>query len=114
MAAKLKSRQGLKDYLLLLSTIGPLDSSREFQLLELSRHGDEEAVRQLVEAYLPQVLAWVSPRRGQALSFQELIAIGNCALIEAVKAYRGRPEKFKSAAQQGVDRAVEMALKMST
>ena len=85
MATKLKSKQGLKDYLLLLSSVEIIDEARQAELLMRSEAGDPVAVRELVEAYLPKVLAWVSPRRGEALSFQELIALGNCALIETVK-----------------------------
>src|SRR5580698_5935378 len=96
MAAKLKSGQGLKDYLLLLSKVEALDSQEESRLLELSRQGDRDAIRQIVEAYLPKVIAWVSVRRGEGPNFQELISVGNCALIESVKAYRGIPEKFEA------------------
>lgn len=112
MAAKLKSRQGLKDYLLLLSTVEGLDEARQAELLQGATFGDAASIRELVEAYLPRVLAWVSPRRGEALSFQELIAIGNCALIETVKSYKGDSRKFEGKACQAVHEALDTAFKI--
>jgi DNA-directed RNA polymerase sigma subunit (sigma70/sigma32) len=113
MAAALKSKQGLKDYLLLLSSLGSLDARSQEALLQRCCAGDASAVRAVVEAYLPKVLQWVSPRRGEALSFQELIAIGNCALIETVKAYRGSSASFEAKACKNVHDALDTALKMS-
>ena len=112
MATKLKSKQGLKDYLLLLSTVGTLDEAGQAELLALAALGDTNAIREMVEAYLPKVLAWVSPRRGEAFSFQELIAIGNCALIESVKTYRGKPSQFEAKACQSVHAALDTAFKI--
>jgi DNA-directed RNA polymerase sigma subunit (sigma70/sigma32) len=112
MAVKLTSRQGLKDYLLLLGSLGELDEARRGILLKRSALGDAQAGRELVEAYLPRVLKWVAPRRGEALSFQELIAIGNCALIETVKSYRGDATKFDERACLAVHQALDTALKM--
>jgi DNA-directed RNA polymerase sigma subunit (sigma70/sigma32) len=110
MAAKLKSKQGLKDYLILLASLAPLGAEREAELLGLSRAGDAAALRELVEGYLPRVLHWVAPRRGEALSFQELIAIGNCALIDAAKAQTGGP--FEEKACLAVHAALDTALKL--
>jgi len=111
MAAKLKS-QGLKEYLLLLASLEEPDPAAQEALLARSAKGDPEAVRAMVEAYLPKVLHWVSPRRGEAMSFQELIAIGNCALIEAVKSYQGPPADFESRACLAVHAALDTALKI--
>ena len=110
MAVKLKSRQGLKDYLVLLSTLEPLGKAREAELLALSSQGDSAALRELVEGYLPRVLHWVAPRRGEALSFQELIAIGNCALIETAKARKNG--NFEARACQAVHSALDTAFKI--
>jgi len=112
MAAKLKSRQGLKDYLLLLSRVEPLSPERQERLLNGAAMQDPAAVRELVEACLPRVLSWVSPRRGEALSFQELIAIGNCALIEAVKSYHGKSADFEARACLAVHAALDTAFKI--
>lgn len=112
MATKLKSKQGLKDYLVLLSQLRPVGPEAQAALLKRCAKGDAEAVREMTEAWLPKVLAWVSPRRGEALSFQELIALGNCALIETVKSYRGKCEDFESAACQAVHQALDTAFKI--
>jgi DNA-directed RNA polymerase sigma subunit (sigma70/sigma32) len=112
MATKTRTKQGLKDYLLLLASIQPADPGRQAALLELAGRGDAAAIREMVEAYLPKVLAWCAPRRGEAMSFQELIAIGNCALIESVKNYRGRPADFEAKACLAVHAALDTALKM--
>ena len=113
MAAVLKSKQGLKDYLTLLASLGQPDPQRQEMLLQRCSAGDSAAIREMVECHLPKVLQWVAPRRGEALSFQELIAIGNCALIEAVKAYRGPAAGFEAMACQHVLEALDTALKMS-
>ena len=112
MAAKLKSKEGLKDYLLLLSKVEPIDPVTQRNLLLQCSAGDPVAVREMVEAFLPRVLHWVAPRRGEAFSFQELIAIGNCALIEMVKNYKGDPAKFETRACMAVHAALDTALKM--
>ena len=112
MATKLKSKQGLKDYLLLLASLESLDEIRQAELLIQAEAGDPVAIREMVEAYLPKVLAWVSPRRGEALSFQELIALGNCALIETVKSYSGKSSQFESKACIAVHAALDTAFKI--
>jgi hypothetical protein len=112
MAAKLKNAQGLKDYLLLLSTLVELGAEEAGELLLKSRMGDAAARRLLVEGMLPKVLRWVAPRRGEALSFQELLAIGNCALIETVKSHKGDPSRLDEAACLAVHAALDNALKM--
>jgi len=110
--AAIKTKQGLKDYLLLLAKIQELDPAREAGLLAKCAEASAEAQRELVEAYLPKVLRWVAPRRGEALSFQELLAIGNCALIETVKGYRGDPARFEAAVCDAVHGSLDTALKM--
>jgi DNA-directed RNA polymerase sigma subunit (sigma70/sigma32) len=112
MATKLKSKQGLKDYLLLLSSVGELSEARKEELLGQAAQGDSAAIRELVEAFLPRVLYWVAPRRGEAFSFQELIAIGNCALIETVKSYHGKPSDFDAKACLAVHAALDTAFKI--
>jgi DNA-directed RNA polymerase sigma subunit (sigma70/sigma32) len=112
MAAALKSKQGLKDYLILLNSVKTPNLDRQAELLQRCSAGDKSAQREMVEGYLPKVLHWVSSRRGGAFSFQELIAIGNCALIETVKAYHGDPMRFEAKACLYVQEALDTALKM--
>jgi len=114
MASTLKKHQdGLKEYLGLMARVDRLSAHRKAGLLEASRSGDAGAYRELVEGYLPQVLGWVAPRRGEALSFQELIAIGNAALIESLKAYQGPAHGLDEAAQGAVHEALDAAFKLN-
>jgi DNA-directed RNA polymerase sigma subunit (sigma70/sigma32) len=110
--AATKMKRGLKDYLLLLSTFPEPDAASLAERLRLSRQGDAGARRLLVESLLPKVLSWVSARRGEGLDFQELIALGNCAMIEFVKSYRGPVESLEDEACAAVLSALDTALKM--
>jgi DNA-directed RNA polymerase sigma subunit (sigma70/sigma32) len=94
-----------------MASVQPLNARQEQRLLKAARGGDEASLRALVENYLPRVVHWVSPRRGGALSFQELIALGNCALMQTLGSWNGDPKGLADAAFLGVRGAIDEALK---
>jgi DNA-directed RNA polymerase sigma subunit (sigma70/sigma32) len=47
--------------------------------------GDAWAARLLEERFLPKVVRWVHPYRGRGLEFQNLIELGNRALIKGLR-----------------------------
>lgn len=90
----------LKKYLNVVAQIKPLAPSQEQECLALVAAGEEQARRLLVESYLPRVVSWVNPFRSGPLRFDELIELGNQALVVAAW----------SAAKRGV-KALEPVLK---
>ncbi len=108
-----KNQDGLKDYLALMAGVDRLSFHRKAGLLEASRCGDAGAYRELTEAYLPLVVSWVASRRGEALSFQELIGIGNAALMENLRNYQGPVQGLDEAAQGAVHEALDAAFKLN-
>lgn len=111
---KTATRKGreLKDYLQLMAAMPAPESVEVEALLQGVRAGESAALRKLAEVWLPQVVAWVAPRRGEAASFQELIAIGNCALIETLKGYSGSVGRLEETLFEAVHDALDHALKL--
>jgi DNA-directed RNA polymerase sigma subunit (sigma70/sigma32) len=118
MPSKLKTKEGLKDYLLLMNTLQAqqdMDAQELGRLLQDWKQGDEGAFRSLVEAFLPRVIAWVSPRRGEGPSFQDLIAMGNAAMMAGLKkAQAGDAGKLETKLCQAVHDALDSALKLNS
>jgi DNA-directed RNA polymerase sigma subunit (sigma70/sigma32) len=110
----LKTRPGLKEYLQLMAMLQPLEDFELEALLEAKKQGDPKALRELTEAFLPSVLRLVSPRRGEGRSFQELISLGNCAVIECLRSYRGSYAALDARICQAVHDALDAALKMNS
>ena len=113
MAADLKIKAGLKEYLQLMASLEPMTLEDQAEALAASQSGDRAAFRSLVEAQLPNVIRLVSGRRGEALSFQELIGLGNCAVLEAVKRYRGPIGGLETAVVAAVHDSLDNAFKLN-
>lgn len=111
--ATIKASQGLKDYLVLMSSLEAVTPQEQSRLLSSYMGGEEGALRQLIEAFLPKVVVWVAPRRGGGYSFQELIAIGNCAVIETLKDWRGQAADLEEKIRKSVHEALDTAFKMN-
>ena len=109
-----KIKQGLKEYLLLMATLPQASASEREALLEAKKQGDPQALRELSESFLPDVVRLVSPRRGEGRSFQELISLGNCAVIECLRSYRGSAAALDARICQAVHDALDAALKMNS
>ena len=109
-----RTGQALKDYLLLMASLEPLGLEEQADLLVKLRKGDAEALRVLVEGYLPKVLLLVAPRRGEGFSFQELIAIGNSAVIECLRDFKGAAAGLEDKVCQTVHDALDTAFKLQS
>jgi RNA polymerase primary sigma factor len=77
----------LRKYLQDISRYPTLDHERERELAQRIKEGDEEALRQLVEANLRFVVAYAKRYRNQKVPFLDLIHEGNLGLIQAAKKY---------------------------
>ena len=107
-----RTGQALKDYLLLMATLESLEPQEIAALLPKCKKGDQKALRELVENFLPKVVLWVAPRRGEGFSFQELIALGNSAVIECLHGYKGEAARLEDKVCETVQDALDTALKM--
>lgn len=85
------SSENLNWYLQEISRIPTISPDREKELAYLAQAGDENALRQLVEANLRFVVSFAKRYRGMGLSFLDLLNEGNIGLIEAAR--RFKPEK---------------------
>ena len=78
-----KQSTQLKQYLQVMAGLERLNLAQEKECLCKMASGDEDSRRRLVESYLPRVVAWAGEFRGGALRFEELIELGNQALVVA-------------------------------
>lgn len=85
------STENLNWYLKSISQAKPLALEDEKKLGEKILQGDEQALRELVEANLRFVVSFVKRYRGLGISFLDLLNEGNLGLIAAAKRYD--PEK---------------------
>jgi DNA-directed RNA polymerase sigma subunit (sigma70/sigma32) len=109
LTANTKTDQ-LKEYLGLMQHIRPLAPHQEKACLSLLQAGDHQARRHLVENYLPRVVSWVAPMRGQGLTFEELIEAGNQSVIrnlEAGLSADNLEEKLRQAVLSDMDSALQ-------
>src|SRR5262245_2965867 len=107
-----RASHALKDYLILMSSLTPMSAADRAVLLSRYQRGDQSALREMVESFLPKVILWVAPRRGEGRSFQELIAIGNSAVIATLKEFKGAPLQMEERVCQAVQDALDSALKL--
>jgi len=77
----------LRRYLKEIARYPPIDHRREVELAEAIQAGDEEALKELVEANLRFVVAYAKRYRNPNVSFLDLIHEGNLGLIQAAKKY---------------------------
>lgn len=75
----------LKDYLLCVQRLAPLDEVELALAWEGWARGEERARRLIEERFLGRVVAWVLPYRGNGLSLLGLIETGNRALLKALR-----------------------------
>lgn len=80
----MKREAALKDYLKVVALL-PRTSSAQRQAWALAwSQGQAEAGRELLESFLPMVVAEAAARRGLGASFETLLAAGNRALAAAL------------------------------
>lgn len=104
----------LRRYLKEIARYPPIDHAREIELARLIKDGDEDALRDLVEANLRFVVAYAKRYRNPNVSFLDLIHEGNLGLIQAAKKYdpsqEGHDVKFITYAVWWVRQAILHAL----
>ncbi len=104
----------LRRYLKEIARYPPIDHNREIELASRIQDGDEDALRDLVEANLRFVVAYAKRYRNPNVSFLDLIHEGNLGLIQAAKKYDpsqdGHDVKFITYAVWWVRQAILHAL----
>jgi len=104
----------LRRYLKEIARYPPIDHNREIELAVRIQDGDEDALRELVEANLRFVVAYAKRYRNPNVSFLDLIHEGNLGLIQAAKKYDpsqdGHDVKFITYAVWWVRQAILHAL----
>src|SRR5262245_59272989 len=105
----------LNAYIREISKYHPLTADQEKVVGRKIRAGDEEALKQLVEANLRFVVSYAKRYRGLGLSFLDLIHEGTLGLIEAAKRFDPeRNVKFISYAVWWIRQAIFHALSEQT
>lgn len=104
----------LRRYLKEIGKYPPIEHDREIELARRIQDGDEDALRDLVEANLRFVVAYAKRYRNPNVSFLDLIHEGNLGLIQAAKKYdpsnEGHDVKFITYAVWWVRQAILHAL----
>jgi RNA polymerase primary sigma factor len=104
----------LRRYLKEIGKYPPIEHDREIELARRIHDGDEDALRDLVEANLRFVVAYAKRYRNPNVSFLDLIHEGNLGLIQAAKKYdpshEGHDVKFITYAVWWVRQAILHAL----
>jgi RNA polymerase primary sigma factor len=104
----------LRRYLKEIGRYPPIDHEQEIELAERIKTGDEDALRDLVEANLRFVVAYAKRYRNPNVSFLDLIHEGNLGLIQAAKKYDpsqdGHDVKFITYAVWWIRQAILHAL----
>jgi DNA-directed RNA polymerase sigma subunit (sigma70/sigma32) len=101
----------LKDYLLCVSRVTPLQRVELEETLQACQAGQVTARRLLEERHLPHVIAWSLPYRSNRMAFLKLIEAGNRALLRTIKRWQGTdPLAFNEALQSAVESACEELL----
>ena len=106
----------LKDYLLCVSKIAPLQRVELEEALQACAAGQLTARRLLEERHLPHVVAWTVPYRMNDLPFLRLIEAGNRALLKSIKRWNDPAmdtSTFLDSLQNSVEQACEDLLKAS-
>jgi RNA polymerase primary sigma factor len=109
--ARAATGDSLNAYMREIAHFQPLPAAKEQELGRKIRAGDEEALRELVEANLRFVVSYSKRYRGLGLAFLDLIHEGTLGLIEAAKRFDPeRGVKFISYAVWWVRQSIFHAL----
>jgi len=91
------------------------DREKEREVARRAKDGDREAAHRLVTANLRFVISYVKKYRGNGLSLEELVSIGNVGLVKAIEKYDpDRGVKFISYAVWWIRQTVLQALAEET
>lgn len=103
----IKREAALKDYLKVVASL-PAVSGDQRQALALAwSQGQAEAGRQLMESFLPLVVAEAAARRGLGSSFESLLAAGNRALAAALPQACAQPQALEPTLRHAVIQALK-------
>lgn len=80
----IKRDAALKGYLNVVAALPRVNAVERLDLVYAWQAGNAEAGRQVLESYLPMVVAEAAARRGLGASFETLLAEGNRALAKAL------------------------------
>jgi RNA polymerase primary sigma factor len=97
-------------YLKELEAIPPATEQEKASLIEKLAAGDKEVANRLVELHLNLVAESAREKRGQGVTFGDLIQEGNMGLIQAVSEYTGSPEDFETTLKNVIDRSLNEAI----
>jgi RNA polymerase primary sigma factor len=106
----------LQAYLRAIAKIPRLTAHEERELAtRIKQHGDEDALRRLVEGNLRFVVSYAKRYRGLGVAFLDLIHEGNLGLIEAARRFDpDRNVKFITYAVWWIRQAITHALSLQT
>ena len=105
-------RSLIEQYFLDIENAKGLPSEVERELAQRIQQGDEEALKELVQANLRFVVTVATHYQNSELPLPELISIGNVGLIMAAKRFDGtRGFKFITYAVWWIRQAIQQALK---
>lgn len=98
-------------YLKEIGKLQPLSSEKEYQLASRIRHGDADALEELVKANLRFVVSVARNYSNQGLSLSDLVNEGNVGLVRAAKRFDEKKNfRFISYAVWWVRQAILQAL----
>ena len=100
----------VKMYLKELESIPPATEDEKSSLIEQLSQGSAEVANRLVELHLEVVASLAESKRGQGVTFGDLIQEGNMGLIQAVSQYEPSFGDFKIYIEKEIAQALEQAI----
>ena len=89
----------------------PLDKETEYNLFKKSQSGDKAATEELV-AHNMRLVVHVSKKYSQTIEQEELISIGSCGLLKAVRSFNvDKGTQFSTYAAKCIDNEILMFIR---
>jgi DNA-directed RNA polymerase sigma subunit (sigma70/sigma32) len=106
---RLSADRALCAYLQMVAGLPRLSDAQRQALAAEAGAGDALALRALAQSHLPWVLAAAAQRRGAGVRFDRLLAVGNQALLRALRQAPQGGEGLADAVAQALDGALARA-----
>ncbi len=103
----MKREAALKDYLKVVAMLPRVSANQRQAWAQAWNQGQAEAGRQLMESFLPMVVAEAAARRGLGASFETLLAAGNRAMAKAMPSACAELKTMESALRHAVIQALK-------
>lgn len=103
----MKREAALKDYLKVVALLPRISSEQRQAWARAWGQGQAEAGRELMESFLPMVVAEAAARRGLGASFETLLAAGNRALAAALPDACREPKALEPTLRHAVIQALK-------